>query len=177
MAPVEVQGDFATGPRSLREGGPPIDRRLESGDLCVFDLAPICWGYQADLCRTLAVGPASLLQQRGCELVSEALRIAVRLLEPGRPAREVYQAVYDFLEGDPLSRGTFWHHLGHGTGMGGHENPRLVPESDHVLRLGDVISLEPAIYNPKLQGGLRIENTYWLTPDGPVQLNSHPEYL
>jgi Xaa-Pro aminopeptidase len=137
----------------------------------------MCWGYQADLTRTMAVGAPSLLQERGLELVCEALKLTEGLLQPGIPAREIYNAVHEFFEQDELSAGTFWHHLGHGIGMGGHEDPRLVPESDHVLREGDVISIEPGIYNPKLKGGLRIENTYWLSPQGTVQLNSHPTNL
>jgi Xaa-Pro dipeptidase len=172
-----VRGDFACGPRSLKQGGVPIDRRLESGDLCVFDLSPMGWGYQADLCRTIAVGEPSAVQLQGYELVCEALRIAESHLQPGHSASAVYQAVRYFLDQHSLSAGTFWHHLGHGIGMGGHENPRFVPESDQVVRVGDVISIEPGIYNPKLQGGLRIENTYWLAPHGLVQLNSHPTYL
>ena len=175
--PIRVGGDFATGPRSTKSGGPPIDRRLEAGDLNPYDLFPECWGYGADLCRSLTVGPPSDLQQRGRDIVMEALELAEGLLEPGRPAREAYGTIRAFLERDPLSAGTFWHHLGHGVGMGGHENPRLVPDSHHVLRLGDVISIEPGFYNPELQGGLRIENTYWLTEDGPQQLNSHPTEL
>ena len=175
--PVRVGGDFATGPRSTTSGGPPIDRRLEAGDLSPYDLFPECWGYGADLCRSLTVGPPSDLQQRGWEIVTAALELAESLLEPGRPAREAHQTIRAFLERDPLSAGTFWHHLGHGVGMGGHENPRLVPDSHHVLRLGDVISIEPGFYNPELQGGLRIENTYWLTESGPQQLNSHPTEL
>ncbi len=175
--PIRVGGDFATGPRSTTSGGPPIDRTLEAGDLSPYDLFPECWGYGADLCRSLTVGPPSDVQQRGWEIVTAALELAESLLEPGRPAREAYETVRAFLERDPLSAGTFWHHLGHGVGMGGHENPRLVPSSHHVLRLGDVISVEPGFYNPQLQGGLRIENTYWLTESGPRQLNSHPTEL
>ncbi len=175
--PVRVGGDFATGPRSTSSGGPPIDRRLEAGDLSPYDLFPECWGYGADLCRSLTVGPPSAPQRRGWEIVTAALELAESLLEPGRPAREAYATIRAFLERDPLSAGTFWHHLGHGVGMGGHENPRLVPDSHHILRLGDVISIEPGFYNPELQGGLRIENTYWLTESGPQQLNSHPTEL
>jgi len=63
--PLEVRGDFATGLRSLKEGGVPIERTLEPGELCVFDLSPIGWGYQADLCRTVAVGEPSRPQQDG----------------------------------------------------------------------------------------------------------------
>lgn len=175
--PVKVGGDFATGPRSNKTGGPPIERRLEEGDLCPFDLFPECWGYGADLCRSLSVGPPSAVQQRGWEIVTKALFLARNLLEPGRSAKEAYQIIHDFMDKDPLSAGTFWHHLGHGVGMGGHENPRLIQESHHTLRLGDVISVEPGFYNPELKGGLRIENTYWLTENGPQQLNSHPTEL
>jgi Xaa-Pro aminopeptidase len=175
--PLEIHGDFSTGPRSLTQGGAPTERLLELGDLCVFDLFPIGWGYQADLCRTIAVGAPSPLQLRGYELVRSAMSLAEELLQPGRPAREVYRAVKEFLDNDALSAGSFWHHLGHGVGMGGHENPRLIPESDHILRAGDVVSVEPGIYSPKLQGGLRLENTYRLTAQGPVQLNSHPLHL
>ena len=175
--PIKVGGDFATGPRSTKVGGPPIDRHLEAGDLCPYDVFPQCWGYGADLCRSLSVGSPSDVQQRGWQIVTEALDLTERLLEPGRPAKEVYQTVRDFMERDPVSAGTFWHHLGHGVGMGGHENPRLIPQSDHTLRVGDVISVEPGFYNTKLKGGLRIENTYWLTANGPEQLNSHPTEL
>jgi Xaa-Pro aminopeptidase len=99
------------------------------------------------------------------------------MLRPGCPARALWKAVREFMDGHPLSRGTFWHHIGHGVGFGGHEAPRLVPESDHVLRLYDIVSIEPGFYNPSLQGGLRIENTYWITAHGPVQLNQHSTSL
>ena len=172
--PVEPHGDYASGPRSLKEGGVPLDRRLEPGDLYVLDLFPAKWGYQADLCRTFAVSNPSDTQREGWAIASEALRRAVAAVRPGRPARDVYLEIRAFLDSHPLSAGTFWHHLGHGVGSGGHEAPRLIPGSDDLLELGDVICLEPGLYNPALRGGLRLENMYWITPAGPERLNSFP---
>ena len=62
--PVETNGDYASGPRSLQDGGPPVNRRLETGDLYVLDLFPAKWGYQADLCRTIAVTAPSAVHAR-----------------------------------------------------------------------------------------------------------------
>ena len=149
--PIRVGGDFATGPRSTGSGGPPIDRRLEAGTSAPTISFPSAGIWRGPLQKPHR-RPPSDLQQRGWEIVTAALELAESLLEPGRPAREAYQTIRAFLERDPLSAGTFWHHLGHGVGMGGHENPRLVPGSHHVLRLGDVISIEPGFYNPELQG-------------------------
>jgi len=169
--PVETPGDYASGPRSLLEGGAPIDRRLEAGDLYVLDLFPAKWGYQADLCRTFAVTPPSAVQREGWNIVVEALSRAEGLVRAGAVAREVYGEIKRFLDGYPLAAGTFWHHLGHGVGTGGHEAPRLIPESEDTLEAGDVICLEPGLYNPALQGGLRLENMYWVGERGVERLN------
>jgi len=140
----------------------------------VLDLFPAKWGYQADLCRTFAVGSPTAVQREGWGIVVEALRRAEQLVRPGRAARDVYGEIRRFLDSHPLASGTFWHHLGHGVGSGGHESPRLIPESDDVLEAGDVICLEPGLYNPALQGGLRIENMYWIRESGPERLNDFP---
>ena len=101
----------------------------------------------------------------------EALGRAEGLARPGAVARDVYGEIKRFLDGYPLAAGTFWHHLGHGVGSGGHEAPRLIPESEDILEADDVICLEPGMYNPVLQGGLRLENMYWVREGGVERLN------
>ena len=60
----------------------------------------------------------------------------------------------------PLAENSFWHHAGHGIGHHGHEAPRIIPGSDDVFEVGDVITLEPGIYTEALHGGIRLEDNY-----------------
>jgi Xaa-Pro aminopeptidase len=65
----------------------------------------------------------------------------------------------------------FTHGLGHGIGLEIHEAPRVRANSDDVLEVGMVITLEPGIYIPEW-GGVRIEDDFLITPDGAVLLTS-----
>ncbi|MCB0162029.1 MAG: M24 family metallopeptidase, partial [Caldilineaceae bacterium] len=61
------------------------------------------------------------------------------------------------------------HHTGHGVGVSGHEEPRIVPYNDRVLAEGMVILLEPGIYLPGVTG-VRQEDALLVTADGATLL-------
>lgn len=173
-APVPFPGDFACGDRSVKGGGPPTRRLVEAGDLYPLDLFPAPALYFGDTCRTFCAGEPRPEQRQGMELVLEALRLAESLVKPGVAARHVYAEVKRFLDDAPLTGRSFWHHLGHGIGLHGHEAPRLIAESDDVLEPGDVFTLEPGIYLPLLQGGIRQEDNYLVTERGIERLFDYP---
>jgi Xaa-Pro aminopeptidase len=156
---VAFPGDFACGERAIKGGGAPTARLVQEGDLYVLDLFPAPNVYSSDTCRTFAVSTPTDAQHKAWEAVTAAMRLGELLVKPGVRARDVYTQVKSYLDSqDPAA--SFWHHLGHGIGFPGHEAPRLIPGTDDVFEVGDVFTLEPALYGPRLQGGIRIEDNY-----------------
>jgi tetratricopeptide (TPR) repeat protein len=70
----------------------------------------------------------------------------------------------------------FAHGLGHGLGMEVHEQPGLRPESEDVLQVDGVVTVEPGIYHPGL-GGIRIEDLVIVDEDGPQVLSGFTKEL
>jgi Xaa-Pro aminopeptidase len=65
-------------------------------------------------------------------------------------------------------RGEFPHHAGHAIGLGGFEDPHLVPGDRLPFAEGMLIAVEPGIYFDG-RYGLRAENIY-VSPEGGVTL-------
>ena len=70
----------------------------------------------------------------------------------------------------------FFHRLGHGIGLEGHEDPYLVEGNAAPLLVGDAFSIEPGIY---LEGryGVRIEDIVVCSEGGADLLNDAPREL
>lgn len=146
-------------------GGPPRPgRKIEDGELYILDLGPAFRGYFADNCRTIAVGAVSDLQHRAWEALLPVFEHVERTVRPGVSARKLYEDVREMLLATAL--GEFPHHLGHGFGLFPHEPPHLSPVWDDVFQEGDVFAVEPGLYSPDLQGGVRIEQNYLVTASG-----------
>ena len=171
---VAFPGDFACGLRGIRGGGPPTRRRIEAGDLYILDLYPAPALYFGDTCRTFSASPPSGIQLEAWHLVRQAVQLAEGMVKPGVRTRDVYWAVKNFLDSQPTTERSFWHHLGHGIGHHGHESPRIIPGSDEVFEVGDVIAIEPGVYTEALQGGIRLEDNYVVREDGLENLFDFP---
>ena len=61
----------------------------------------------------------------------------------------------------------FLHSIGHYLGLDVHD----VGDYDMPLHEGDVITIEPGIYIPGENIGIRIEDNYWITKDGAICLS------
>jgi Xaa-Pro aminopeptidase len=131
-----------------------------------------CW---ADTARTFVVGePPGPIAERA-ELVREALEQAKASVRPGITGRELFDATCDLFEGAGYATQRtvapdagpdgFQHSLGHGVGLEVHEAPPLGLAGHDPLIAGDVIAIEPGLWDSEL-GGVTFEDLLVVTEDG-----------
>lgn len=169
--PAIVYGDFRTvNAITPKRGGLPTGDPLVPGDLLILDFSVQLDGYRSDFTNTIAVGQPTDRQQRLFDTCVAALHAAKRVLAPGTTGAGVYEAATRVIEdaGYPALP----HHAGHGIGLGHPEPPILVPESEDVLQLGDVVTVEPGSYIEGI-GGVRVEHNFLITADGCRRLSNH----
>lgn len=178
-----------------RDGAFPHSRgndaeALRTGQTIVFDLFPreMGGGYHHDVTRTWCIGHAPDSVRSVYEQVMTAFNLALETYaEPGQPAHTLQDAVLDYFEGlgyptsrtDPDSLRGYVHSLGHGIGLNIHESPAIshMAEED-VLQAGNVITIEPGLYDPDAGFGVRIEDTLLIDESGAlVNLTDFPKDL
>ncbi|MBV6433158.1 MAG: Xaa-Pro aminopeptidase [Bryobacteraceae bacterium] len=153
-------------------------RKMERGDLLLIDVGAECACYAADITRTIPVGGRFNARQRELyEAVLGARDAAIAAVKPGEslgPRGAIIQAARDYMDrrgpqvnGQPLSK-YFTHGIGHHTGLEVHD--ASIPEEP--LEPGMVITIEPGIYIPEENIGIRIEDMVLVTPRGAKVLSS-----
>jgi Xaa-Pro aminopeptidase len=138
--------------------------------------------YYADITRTFVKGKASAALKAQYQAVKDGQERGIRMVAPGVNGREVHQAITKVMEdrGYRTERrdGTlvgFFHGTGHGLGLDVHEPPRI-NSSDHVLKKGEVVTVEPGLYYPGM-GAVRIEDLLVVTEKGNRNLTVYPKKL
>ena len=170
---VLIYGDFVCGARTQQGGGVPKRERISKGDLILLDFSVLHYGYRGDFCSTFLCDGSPTSRQRELEAAClSAQAAAEKKLFAGQAVRDVDAAARDVFRERGLLE-LFPHHTGHGIGLGHPEPPYFVPESDETLLVGDVVTLEPGLYEAGVTG-MRFEHCYEITGDGPRRLSQHP---
>ena len=79
------------------------------------------------------------------------------------------QADRDTIRQDPLTQEGYVHGLGHGLGIRLHEQP-FAREENATLKPGVVVTIEPGLYYPEKEMGVRLEDTVYVHPDGRIEV-------
>jgi Xaa-Pro aminopeptidase len=163
------------------------DHLLAPGEALVVDLFPRGGGLFADCTRTFCVGEAPVALRGAHAAVLEALLAAHATAVAGARGWDLQEQTCELLGAHghptPLSHpGTtrgYVHGLGHGVGYELHEYPsfRRHAGDEGVLASGDVITLEPGLYEPEQGWGVRLEDLVVLGDDGPRNLTPLPYAL
>jgi Xaa-Pro dipeptidase len=152
-----------------------MNATFQPGDVLVTGASAAMWGYQAELERTMIVGPASDRQRRFFEHMKAVQEVAFEALHPGAKCSDVDRAVRRYYADHDLT--PYWkHHTGHGIGLRYHEGPFLDAGDHTVLQPGMVLTVEPGIYVPGL-GGFRHSDTVVITEDGVELITYYPRDL
>ncbi len=142
-----------------------------------------CW---ADMTRTFVVGEIPEAVRALEALVREALERAREAVRPGITGRELHDLVCDVFEpaghrtqrtgpGEDRNEG-FQFSLGHGVGLEVHEAPALGRTGHSELVVGDVIAIEPGLWQREV-GEVRFEDLLLVTEDGSETLTKFPYEL
>ena len=155
-------------------------RQMQAGEVVVIDVGAECGGYTADITRTLPVeGKFSERQREIYEIVLGAQKAALAAAKPGMTLartgeNSLYRIAYDYINthgkdknGEPLGK-YFIHGLGHHIGLEVHD----AGDSARALEPGMILTIEPGIYIPEENLGVRIEDIVLVREDGAELLTA-----
>lgn len=153
------------------------DNVMKSGDVVVIDAAGEYSMYASDITRTLPINGHFTARQREIyDIVLGAQQAAMAAFQSGKStlsrggANSLYQVAYDYinthgkdLHGQPLGQ-YFIHGLGHYIGLNVHD------PGDYSVPLGPgmAFTIEPGIYIPEENLGVRIEDDFYVDQDGKL---------
>ena len=151
---------------------------LRVGEAIIFDSFPRdrATGYYHDMTRTWSIGAASAELEAVYDDVLTSFHAVVASLQVGGRTRAAQDLVCEMLherghittaQESPIEEG-YVHSLGHGLGLEIHEPlpfSSLIDTGD-TLAPGQVFTIEPGLYYPSRNLGVRIEDVFVCDPDG-----------
>lgn len=149
----------------------PTDARARDGELVWTVVTAALDGQHAENERTFAIGELDDTRRDAYESLQRIHAEGESLIRPGVRLSDFHKQMLslyrkhgygDFLPG----------RIGHGIGLGTHEEPSMGPKDDTVLQPGMTITYEPNLRIPAF-GGLQHSDTILITETGFEYLTKH----
>lgn len=162
------------------------NQECKDGELLLMDFGAEYGNYAADLSRTIPVNGRFTPRQR--EVYEACLAVhnyCASILKPGINYADYIEKVNEEMtrqlvkigllseeeaqnkgEGEPAFRKYFYHGIGHHLGIDVHD----LGTRNEPVQEGMLFTIEPGIYIEEEGIGVRIENNYWLTKEGSIDL-------
>jgi len=148
----------------------------KNGDCVVIDVGCIKNNYASDMTRTFFIGKVSEFAKEIYEIVKEANLRAIKEAKPGARMCDVDLAARTYIESKGYGK-YFIHRTGHSIGLEDHEPGDVSNSNTNIIKVGQIFSIEPGIYIPEKEIGVRIEDLVLITENGCEILNSYPKDL
>ena len=147
--------------------------RIEEGQLVLMDVGAAYSNYSADITRCFPVSPSfSERQKQIYQLVLDAQKEIIEMIRPGVSLMDLQVKTRELLAESALAIGLikdldeitkyYMHGVSHFLGMDTHD----LGGRNAILEEGNVITVEPGIYIPEENLGVRIEDDVLVTKDG-----------
>jgi Xaa-Pro aminopeptidase len=137
----------------------------------VVDIGASYGGYRADVTRTYpASGKFTPRQREIYQIVLDAQKAGIAKIKPGVRMNDIHQAAMGYIRSKGYEK-YFIHLTSHHIGLEVHD----VGDTSRPLEPNMVITVEPGIYIPEEQLGVRIEDDVLVTANGSRTLSTLPK--
>ncbi len=154
--------------------------QIEQGQIVLMDVGAACNNYSADITRCFPVsGRFSDRQRQIYQLVLDVQKEIIEMIKPGVTLMDLQIKTRELLAESALAIGLikdldeitkyYMHGVSHFLGMDTHD----VGGRNAVLEVGNVITVEPGIYIPEENLGVRIEDEVLVTEEGHCVLSAN----
>ncbi|MGB9857073.1 MAG: M24 family metallopeptidase [Dictyoglomaceae bacterium] len=165
----------ASGWRSALPHGRASNKEILPQEFIVLDFGASFNGYNSDITRTVFLGKPKEEELLIYNIVLEAQKRAEEVIKEGIEFDFADKAARDIIQENGFGE-YFGHGLGHGIGLEIHENPKLAPKVEGILKENMVVTVEPGIYIPQ-KFGVRIEDLVVVRKEKGEILNNFPKEL
>jgi Xaa-Pro aminopeptidase len=149
------------------------DRPIQEHEPTLFEIWVCADGYWCDHTKNLCPAALTPEYERLLEQLTEVYDRALEHCRPGASLPDLDRLIRDGIASAGYA-GQPSHPVAHGVGARAHEPPYAHQAGAGTIEQGMVLAIEPGIYWEG-GGGLRLEDNFLITPDGPEKLSPFPD--